>query len=210
MENNPTVLSVILVRFLIWFQNSSWHRVKRATVRLGCVIAVVVGVAAPQFLLGLLAACIAFHEFLVLKAGTILLAMFYGRAIARAYRRIVARIRTANQKTFYDIPVDELATYLLDSGRFTRDDAMLRLGISQPKHKKISDALYQGGILERGEFNAMQLRPIGRAQLVGKLVEMSSPRARRAGGGEGDSTEQLDTLARSPFAVRLIKADAAL
>lgn len=177
-HKRPTLFGVLWTRFLVWLQDASWYRIRRTLCRLGCVVAVVTGFAAPQYLLGVLAASLSFHDALVPKAGICIVALLYGRAWYRFARRWQARIRAGgNQHTFEGVPIDELASYLLSSGRFTREDAMERLHLSQPKHKRIGDLLEQVGVLVRGEFNALQLQEISREQLVSILRAVAAKKA---------------------------------
>jgi len=141
-------------------------------------VAVVTGFAAPQYLLGVVAASLSFHDALVPKAGICIVALLYGRAWYRWARRWQSRIRAGgNQHTFEGVPIDELAGFLLSSGRFTREEAMERLALSQPRHKKIGSVLEQAGILVRGECNALQLRDISREQLVVQLRGIAGKKA---------------------------------
>lgn len=64
--------------------------------------------------------------------------------------------------------MDELASYLLQSGSFTTD-AMQRLALPQRKWAKIADELEGHGILKRGENNARVLAEITREELVRQL-----------------------------------------
>lgn len=175
--NRPTLLRVLHNRFLLWLQDASMHKIRRAAWRVSCVIGVVLWFATPQFILGILYASATFHGYMLPKAASILFALFYGRQCVRWSRRLLKSRATGNQHTFEGLPIDELAGYLMESQRFTRDDAMRRLGISQPKHKKIAALLEQCGVLQRGECNALELRTISREQLVTQLRGLSEKKA---------------------------------
>ena len=93
-RQRPTLFGILWHKFLLWLHDASWQRMRRALCRLGCVVGVVTGFAAPQFLLGVLAASLSFHDALVPKAGVILLALFYGRTWYRWGKRLQARVRS--------------------------------------------------------------------------------------------------------------------
>lgn len=171
----PSVTGAARAKVAVWLYESSWYRISRALLRLGCVIVVVAGFAAPQLLIDAVRASLSFHDALLPKAGTVISILFYGRRWLRLGRRLQARVRAGgNQHTFHGIPIDELASYLLTQLRFTREHAMDKLSLSQPKHKKIAEVLEQAGVLFRGECNALELRAVSREQLVTILRALAS------------------------------------
>ena len=161
----PTLRRVLWNKILSGVQDASWHRIAKQLLRMTVGILLLVAVASPQFFLGMLYGAATRFGVRVALYCVILAAFVYWRSAIRMLRRP----RTSNQHTFHGVPVDELASYLCDRQKFTRDDAIKTLGISQGKYAKITAELKKHGILKHGENNAHVLAEITREQLVQQL-----------------------------------------
>lgn len=154
---------VFFLKFVRWIDTASLDAIRRALLRACVAFGIVLAVFVPQFLLGFLGA-IAGSRFALV--GFALFAWLHWRSAVRFIRRRKFR---GNQHTFHGVPVDELATYLIEQGKFTRDHAVGTLGLSQGRYQKITGDLKKYGVLVHGENNAHVLSPISREELVRQL-----------------------------------------
>ncbi len=160
---------VLWTKFLRYVDRTPAQRLSTHALRLAGLVAVVCMAAAPSYLLGIATAVIGNKW---LTVGCAALAYLYGMAIVRGIRRLMQRReRTAegNQHTYYGLPIDELATYIIEQKGFQREHAVQHLGISRKKQARIAKELEAAKILERGENNGRILRTISREELVRQL-----------------------------------------
>lgn len=143
----------------------------KATLKCLIAVALCLTIFAPHFVLGIITA--AYQLPITLKAviycATLALTLNAPRLYRLAKRvKGESKRKGANQHMYHGIPVDEMASYLLQSGSFTTE-AMNRLALPQRKWAKIADELEHHGILRRGENNARVLTEITREELVRQL-----------------------------------------
>lgn len=162
---------VLWVKLLRWIDKASPQAIWKTSARLFCVMLIALGVFAPQFLLGLLTASMKWNGFKIPLFLALLLFTLNAKRLARTMRRIFVRKRASNQHTYHGIPVGELASWLIETKAFKRDEAMKKWGLSQGLYHKIAQELEAHGVLTRGENNARVLRDISLEQLVLQLRE---------------------------------------
>lgn len=167
---------ILWVKFLRWVDKASWAKLARALLSLVGASGIAAGIIAPQFFLGMLYDAVAWQGYRVPILIAALSLYFFGANVWHRFRRLqVARVRVGNQHTFHGVPVDEMASYLLEQAQFTREHAMAKLRISREKYDVIAKELEHYRILYRGENNARVLTPITRDQLVMQLDERKYP-----------------------------------
>lgn len=172
----PSLRRILYVKFLRWVDKASWRKLGSASLTALGALGIVVGFSAPQFFLGLLYDAVAWQGYRPLIIAAALIVYFFGARTWRWFGKFRAnRTRTGNQHTFHGIPVDEMASYLLEQGQFIREHAMKALHISRDKYDTIAKELEQHSILQRGENNARVLTPITREQLTMQLAERKYP-----------------------------------
>lgn len=157
---------VVYVKFLRWVDAMTLTRFRKIAYRCSFLLGIVLLVGVPQFLLGTLVGSLSWHDYALTKIIALSAAFLYGRTWVRQARRWQ---RKSNQHTYYGLPVDELASYLLEQKQFTRYEAMHKFAISQQKHQVVAEELEKQQVLIRGQNNARVLNKITREELVRQL-----------------------------------------
>lgn len=167
-----TLRRVLYVKFLRWVDKSSWQRLSASLTTVVCAALIVAGVLVPNFILGTLYSAATWQGYRLPIVAAALIVFFFGSSAWRTLHRFrVKRARTGNQHTWNGVPVDEMASYLLEQQQFTREHAMAALHISREKYDVMAKELEGRDILRRGENNARVLTPITREQLCVQLTQ---------------------------------------
>lgn len=165
-------------RFVIWVEKSPLTTIGRTAARASCALLIATGVLAPRPLLRASLALMTWHGWAIPLICAGLATTLNARRIYRLTKRWSASpSRSSNQHTYQGIPVDELASKLLEWGAFKRDTAMEKLRITQPKWQAIAHQLEAHQVLVRGECNALVLNTITREQLVAQLTALAAGEA---------------------------------
>ena len=164
-----TVGTVIQGKLLNWLAEATWNDIRKLLVLLGTVLLIAGLVFSANFTLGMLTTAAKWNGYRIPLFLALLALTLNARRIVRLVTRKRLQRKGANQHTYHGLPVDELASYLIEHQSFKRDDAMSRFGITQPKHVSISKELEHHQVLVRGESNARVLNVITREQLVRQL-----------------------------------------
>ena len=161
---------VLWMKFLRYVDKTPAARLSTHVLRAAGLVAVVCFAAAPSYLLGIATAVIANKWLTVICAA---LAYLYGIAIVRVGMRMVGvkqRNSNGNQNTYNGLPIDELATYIIEQKGFQREHAVAHFCISRKKQAHIAKELEAAEILRRGENNGRILHEkISREELVRQL-----------------------------------------
>lgn len=161
----PTLRRVLWNKILSGIQEASWHRIAKQLLRTTVGVLLLIAVASPQFFVGAVFGLAKAHGIRIGIYLASLGAFVYWRSAVRYLRRP----RKGNQHTFHGVPVDELASYLCEHQKFTREHAISTLALSQGKYAKIAADLKKHQVLAHGENNAHVLAAISREQLVRQL-----------------------------------------
>lgn len=173
-----TLLGVLWNHYLSWIDKNPLANLGRTSALVCCTLFTALGVFAPWRLLHASLSLATWNGYKIpmFCAGLALLLN-----LSRAYRFLRRRrpcvSSSANQHTYRGIPVDELASKLLEWGAFKRDTAMEKLRITQPKWQAIAQELERHQVLVRGECNALVLNTITREQLVRCLDALAAGKA---------------------------------
>lgn len=165
----PTLRRVLYVKFLRWVEASTSRTLMKAFCKAATLSGIAAGVFAPQFTIGVLYGALQWRQYGLLKFAAVVIAVTYAATCIRWLRRTRIRRTGGSQNLYHGIPIDAMATYLLERQSFKRDDAMRHFGISQHKHQTISEELDKHQIVIRGENNSRVLNAITREQLVRQL-----------------------------------------
>jgi hypothetical protein len=167
-----TLRRVLYVKFLRWVDKASWQKLGASLTTALCALGIVAAVIAPQFILGALYSATTWHGYRIPLVCASLAVFFFGSSAWRTFQKLrVRRARTGNQNTWNGVPVDEMASYLLEQKQFTREHAMAALHISREKYDTMAKELEGRDVLHRGENNARVLTPITREQLCLQLTQ---------------------------------------
>jgi len=154
---------VLYTKFLRWVDEATFHKLKKYLVRTCGTVLFFSLFLAYSFTTGMLLAILQWNEYRIPIAILIFLLIINAKKLRRFKRR-----RKGNAHTFHGLPVDELASYLLDHG-FKRDHAMKKLGISKGKYEKVAEILDNAKVLTRDDNNGRILNNISREDLVRQL-----------------------------------------
>jgi hypothetical protein len=161
---------VLWVRFLKWIDKASPRAIATAFGTAGTLLAVSLLVLAPQFALGVLFSAATWNSFRIPILLASCLLTWNSRRIYRWCRPTRAAPRsTGNPHLFFGIPVDEFASWLMETKAFKFQESMDKWGFSQGTFNKIAGELEKHGVLIRGKDNARVLQTIGYADLVRQL-----------------------------------------
>lgn len=160
---------VLWVRFLRWIDTTSLTQILKTLFRIGCVIAIALGVFARQFAIDVTLSIIRWNSYKIPIFLALLVTMLNAKRAFNFMRRAIVRTRAGNQNTYRGLPVGELASFLMKHGSFKREEAIKAFALSQGHYQKIAEELEQQGVLKRGENNARVLRDITMENLVVQL-----------------------------------------
>jgi hypothetical protein len=165
-----SVGTVLHGKFLDWLAASD---IRKLATRSAMILLLAGLVGSTQFTLGLLTAAAKWNGYRIPLFLALLALTLNAKTIFLASRKWSLRRRGANQHTYQGLPVDELASYLLETRAFTRDAACLKFAISWKKHQRIADELMHHQVLVRGPVNNARVlnEKITREQLVRQLRE---------------------------------------
>jgi hypothetical protein len=147
--------------------------VLRAISTAGISLLVLAAFMLPHFVLGVLVDAARWNGYRIPICSAAFVMTLNARRIWRSIGRVLARSRktaeTANQSTYHGIPVDELATYLMERKSFKLQDTLDHFKFSQRKYARIAEELEKHAVLVRGESNARVLAEISYAELARQL-----------------------------------------
>lgn len=172
-----TLRRVLYAKFLRWVDKTPPRDIIRRFLHVLIALSVPPVVMAPQFFLGILYSGLSWNSYAPAKVLIVVISLTYAMTVYRLSKRLMARLRMrrakkANQYTYEGLPVDELASFLMEEKAFKKEVAIPRFGLSQPKYFKIANELEHYKILVRGDSNARVLNDsITREVLVRQLRE---------------------------------------
>jgi hypothetical protein len=173
-----TLRAVLWNYYLLWIAKNPLANLGRTAALGSCTLLIAMGVFAPWSLYQASLHLATWNGYKVPLFCVGLALLLNWRRLYRFLRRPRSSTsKSANQHTYQGIPVDELASKLLEWGAFKLDQATKGLGITQPKWSAIARELEGHQVLVRGECNALVLNTITREQLVRCLGALAAGKA---------------------------------
>ncbi len=166
-----TLVGELRLKFLDWVRQTPLRTQLRTLAGVVFLAGVVLAFLFPAFVAGMLLDVLQWNGYKVPAMLLTVALCVKGKGIIRWANRVRMKRLGANQHTYHGLPVDELASYLVERRNFTREDACAKFGVSWKKHQRIADELEHHQVLVRGENNARVLNAITREQLVRQLRE---------------------------------------
>lgn len=161
----PTLSRIVWNKFLRWVNDSKMSTITKTLFRWCILFTLILTCLTPSSIISFFSMALSSPK--VVSVTAVVVLWCYGKTLTRTVKQ---KKRSGNQHTYYGIPVEEIATYLIEQKAFPVS-AQSSLGITQPTWRKIAKELEAHNILVRGENNSRVLNTITREQLVTQLKD---------------------------------------
>ncbi len=179
MENTftaptDTIGSAVIGRIAYTIREDGLKKTGSRLAKAAFLGAFIITLIAPQLTLGYLYSLGTWKSYAIAKVIICTLSFYHFHRVKKLWHWMRQKKNRkdpdGNQHTYYGIPIEQMADYLIENQSFQREHSINHFGISRKRQFTIADELEKNGVLIRGESNSRALQPVlTREQLVRQL-----------------------------------------
>lgn len=184
MNNTKTLHGVLWIKFLTTLENSTWSDILKYSFKCLIFTFLSLSVINVPFTIKLLKQAWFFYDFVILKLFIIFIIVFYNKSISKTLKNIKNELydfikklklwddnkKDNEMKTFFNIPIFELADYIFENKNFKRDEVEKVFWLPRNRFDNMAKQMDYVKIFVRGENNSRILnQDMSRSDIISIL-----------------------------------------